>query len=119
MPTYDYRCTACAHRFEARQSFHDDPVAQCPTCGEKSERLITTVAVHFKGSGFYKTDYKSGNGRASSNGNGKSDSGDTKTEAKTEAKAEAKSESKSSSSTTAVESSKGSKSKEAAAKLDK
>jgi putative FmdB family regulatory protein len=68
LPIYDYRCTACGHRFEARQGFDDDPVAQCPTCGERSERLITAVAVHFKGSGFYKTDYKSGNGRVPSNG---------------------------------------------------
>jgi putative FmdB family regulatory protein len=68
VPIYDYRCTSCGHRFESRQGFDDDPVAQCPACGERSERLITAVAVHFKGSGFYKTDYKSGNGRVSSNG---------------------------------------------------
>jgi putative FmdB family regulatory protein len=81
---------SCGHRFEARQGFNDEPVAQCPTCGERSERLITAVAVHFKGSGFYKTDYKSGNGRAPSNGNGKA------SESKTDGTGEATSSSKAS-----------------------
>lgn len=70
MPIYDYKCFACGNAFETRQSFHDEPVANCPVCGKGAERQITAVAVHFKGSGFYKTDYKS-SGR-SANGNGKS-----------------------------------------------
>ena len=130
MPIYDYRCIACAHRFEARQSFNDDPVAQCPACGENSERLITAVAVHFKGSGFYKTDYKSGNGRSSSNGNGKSDSADGKSESKGEATpssssvtADSKGSSKGSSTDSGGSSgsggSGGSRGKEAATKSDK
>lgn len=60
MPTYEYRCDACGHRFERLQSFSDDPVRTCPECGEDAvERLISAGAgLVFKGSGFYETDYK-------------------------------------------------------------
>ena len=61
MPTYEYKCTACEHRFEAFQSITEDPVRICPICGkEKVERLISAGAgLLFKGSGFYITDYRS------------------------------------------------------------
>lgn len=60
MPTYEYRCDACGHRFERLQRFDDDPVSTCPDCGEDAvERLISAGAgLVFKGSGFYETDYK-------------------------------------------------------------
>lgn len=60
MPTYEYRCDACGHRFERLQSFSDDPVRTCPECGEDAvERLISAGAgLVFKGSGFYETDYR-------------------------------------------------------------
>lgn len=60
MPTYEYRCGACEHRFERLQKFSDDPVRTCPECGEdEAERLISPGAgLVFKGSGFYETDYK-------------------------------------------------------------
>ena len=63
MPTYDYRCNACEHEFEAFQSMKDKPLRKCPECGKlKLERLIGTGAgVIFKGSGFYETDYRSSN----------------------------------------------------------
>ncbi len=61
MPTYDYRCTACEHEFEAFQSMSAKPLRKCPACGkQKLERLIGTGAgLIFKGSGFYETDYRS------------------------------------------------------------
>jgi putative FmdB family regulatory protein len=61
MPTYDYKCTACDHRFEQFQSMKDKPLKKCPSCGKSAlERLIGTgAAVLFKGSGFYQTDYRS------------------------------------------------------------
>ena len=61
MPTYDYKCTACEHRFEQFQSMRDKPLKKCPSCGKNAlERLIGTgAAVLFKGSGFYQTDYRS------------------------------------------------------------
>ncbi len=60
MPTYDYRCTVCEHRFEAFQAMSADPLTDCPVCGGQVERLIGGGAgLVFKGSGFYITDYKS------------------------------------------------------------
>lgn len=61
MPTYDYRCNACGHRFELFQSMKDNPKRKCPACAKNTlERLIGTgAAVLFKGSGFYQTDYRS------------------------------------------------------------
>jgi len=62
MPTYDYQCDDCGHRFEQFQKMSDAPVKTCPKCGGKVSRLIGTgAAVIFKGSGFYSTDY--GNSR--------------------------------------------------------
>jgi putative FmdB family regulatory protein len=58
MPTYEYRCTN-GHTFEVIQSMSDDPVKTCEVCGAPVERVFHPVAVHFKGSGFYTTDYKS------------------------------------------------------------
>lgn len=62
MPTYDYACRACGHRFEEFQSISAEPLAKCPSCRKnKLERLIGTGAgVIFKGSGFYQTDYRGG-----------------------------------------------------------
>ena len=71
MPRYDYRCTDCGHEFEVKQSFSDEPVAGCPLCGVESRRVIHSVPVVFKGSGFYVNDYGKGGG---SNGRSKPDS---------------------------------------------
>jgi putative FmdB family regulatory protein len=60
MPTYEYRCTACEHRFEQVQKMSDPPRKRCPKCGKKVERLIGAGAgLLFKGSGFHITDYRS------------------------------------------------------------
>ncbi len=56
MPIYEYRCTN-GHTFEVIQSMSDDPVETCEQCGAPVERVFHPVAVHFKGSGFYSTDY--------------------------------------------------------------
>jgi len=60
MPTYEYKCRACDHRFEAFQSITEDPLEKCPKCGNYSvERLISAGGgLIFKGSGFYITDYR-------------------------------------------------------------
>jgi len=58
MPTYEYECTKCGHRFELFQNIKDEPVKTCPKCGKKVERLIGGAGVIiFRGSGFYCTDY--------------------------------------------------------------
>jgi putative FmdB family regulatory protein len=56
MPIYEYRCTN-GHTFEVIQSMSEDPVESCEQCGAPVERVFHPVAVHFKGSGFYSTDY--------------------------------------------------------------
>jgi putative FmdB family regulatory protein len=58
LPIYEYKC-ANGHVFETVQSMSDDPVTECEVCGAPVERVYHPVAVHFKGSGFYSTDYGS------------------------------------------------------------
>lgn len=59
MPTYEYLCKDCEHKFEEFQSIIDDPISVCPECKGKPERLISGGAgLLFKGSGFYITDYR-------------------------------------------------------------
>jgi putative FmdB family regulatory protein len=76
MPIYEYRCDR-GHTFEARQSITDDPLTSCTTCDAPVQRVFHPVAVHFKGSGFYTTDY--GRKKAAS---ASSDDGATKDEKK-------------------------------------
>ncbi len=58
MPIYEYACTACGERLEAKQSFDDPPLQDCPKCGGKLRKLYSPVGIVFKGSGFYSTDAK-------------------------------------------------------------
>ncbi len=58
MPIYEYACTACGERTEARQSFDDPPLQKCPLCGGSLRKLYSPVGIVFKGSGFYSTDAK-------------------------------------------------------------
>jgi putative FmdB family regulatory protein len=106
LPIYEYRCKN-GHTFEVTQSMSDDPVAVCQVCGAPVERVFHPVAVHFKGSGFYTTDYgrKRGGGAAASDSasDSGSDSG-SKDDSKTEA-AGSKSEGTGSSSETGSSSS--------------
>ena len=67
MPIYEYICAACKDKFERIQSFSDQPLATCEKCGGKLQKLMSECAVHFKGSGWYVTDYaKSGAARKES-----------------------------------------------------
>jgi putative FmdB family regulatory protein len=55
---YEYECTACGHRFERIQKFSDAPIEECPNCGErKVQKLLSSPAIQFKGTGWYITDY--------------------------------------------------------------
>jgi len=57
VPIYEYQCEGCADRFEVKQSMKDDPLTTCPRCGKRVQRLISSPAIMFKGSGWYVTDY--------------------------------------------------------------
>ena len=60
MPTYQYACTECGHAFEQVQSFSDDALTVCPVCSGRLRKVFNAVGVVFKGSGFYRTDSRSG-----------------------------------------------------------
>ena len=94
MPRYDYRCSGCGHEFEIKQSFSDEPIAYCTQCGVESRRVIHSVPVVFKGSGFYVNDYGKGGG---SNGRSKpesDESSDSDSDSKSDSKSEESKESK-------------------------
>ncbi|MBP2474893.1 putative FmdB family regulatory protein [Crossiella equi] len=75
MPTYQYACTECGHRFEAVQSFSDAALSECPQCSGKLRKLFGAVGIVFKGSGFYRTDSRGSGGSSTvSAGSAKSDS---------------------------------------------
>ena len=82
MPTYEYACKGCGQHLEVVQSFTDDPLTECPSCGGSLRKVFGSIGITFKGSGFYKTDSRSSS---------KSSSGsksDTKTETKTDTKSD-------------------------------
>ena len=56
MPTYSYRCTECETAFDIQQSFTDDSLTVCPTCGGVLRKVFSAVGVSFSGSGFYRND---------------------------------------------------------------
>jgi putative FmdB family regulatory protein len=74
VPTYQYACTACGHRFDAVQSFSDASLTDCPECAGRLRKVFSSVGIVFKGSGFYRTDSRSSNGEKSGD-TGKSDGG--------------------------------------------
>ena len=87
MPLYEYQCTACGERSEILQRFSDSPNTHCPKCGGTVKKLISSPAIQFKGSGFYKTDYATTSTAKSSEKSEKSESkSETKSDAKTEKK---------------------------------
>ena len=88
MPLYEYQCQQCSERVEIIQKMSDPPYSHCPKCSGEMKKLISSPAIQFKGSGFYKTDYASSSSSSSK--------GETKSESKAESKpAETKTESKS------------------------
>jgi putative FmdB family regulatory protein len=60
VPTYQYACTECGHAFDQFQSFSDASLTECPECGGKLRKVFSAAGVVFKGSGFYRTDSRSG-----------------------------------------------------------
>jgi len=92
MPIYEYKCEN-GHVFDVIQRMSDEPLTACQECGAPAERVLHPVAVHFKGSGFYNTDYGKKKSAAASDGSSDSKEKDSKTEPKADkAKAPAASE---------------------------
>ncbi len=70
MPTYEYKCNNCGHRFELFQTMNAEPVKVCPKCNGEVKRLIGPgLGPIFKGTGFYETDYKNKSGNSSGKSN--------------------------------------------------
>ena len=81
MPLYSYKCILNEHFFEVRQSFADDPIKECPECGAETRKVISSVGVVFKGSGFYVTDSRKNgrrNGSSATVDSGKSGANESK-----------------------------------------
>jgi putative FmdB family regulatory protein len=128
MPLYEYRCDACQHVFEVIQKFSDAPIAVCPVCGlGPVEKLPSSPAIQFKGTGWYITDYarkgqtgqsgaagsnatsgkdESGSGGESTGAKASGEAGAGSTESKSDSKADNKTESKTESKTAASSSKK-------------
>ena len=84
MPTYQYACTECGERLEKVQKFSDDPLTVCPACSGRLRKVFSPVGIVFKGSGFYRTDSRNGNGviagakdKSESNGSGSGSGSDS------------------------------------------
>ena len=94
MPIYGYVCKSCEHRFDVLQKMSDDPLVHCPDCGEASlQKELSAPKFRLKGSGWYETDFKTGNKR-NLHGDSKDDSKsttkpDTKPDTKSDSKASA------------------------------
>ena len=86
MPIYEYACTSCGERTEAKQGFDDPPLEECRRCGGRLRKLYSPVGIVFKGSGFYSTDQKSTKAGGKTDGKPADDAkkSDTKSDAKTE-----------------------------------
>ena len=80
MPTYQYACTECGHAFEQFQSFSDDALTHCPVCDGRLRKVFNAVGAVFKGSGFYRTDSRSGSSAGTSGGASTATSGSSSTE---------------------------------------
>ncbi len=91
MPIYEYKC-ANGHVFDVIQRMADEPLSACQECGAPAERVLHPVAVHFKGSGFYNTDY----GKKKGAGNGGSSEGTSESKDSKPSSSDSKSDSKSS-----------------------
>ncbi len=91
MPTYDYECDGCGHRFELFQRITEAPKRKCPECQKNQLRRLfgTGAAVVFKGSGFYQTDYRSESYKKAAEAEHKATDSGAKSEAKGDAKSDA------------------------------
>lgn len=92
MPLYVYKCNNCDHQFEVRQRFSEEPLTICNQCEGQIRRVINSVGVVFKGSGFYVTDSRNGKSGSLSNGSAHSGTDDKSEKGEKSPKSEKKSE---------------------------
>jgi putative FmdB family regulatory protein len=85
MPIYEYACTACGERTEAKQGFDDPPLEKCPICGGRLRKLYSPVGIVFKGSGFYANDAKKAVSKPSGSDSSKESGGKSESAGKKEA----------------------------------
>jgi putative FmdB family regulatory protein len=103
VPIYEYKCEN-GHVFDVMQKMADEPLTECVECGAPAQRVLSAPAVHFKGSGFYNTDYGkrkgggSNGGSSESNSSGSSDSGGSNDSSGSSSNSDSKAASSSSSS---------------------
>jgi putative FmdB family regulatory protein len=100
VPTYQYACTECGEQLEKVQKFSDDPLTVCPNCNGRLRKVFSPVGIVFKGSGFYRTDSRSGPVAGGKDGAGKDGAGqdggkDSKEKADSGSKAESSAKSES------------------------
>lgn len=88
MPTYQYACTTCDHRFEEVQSFSDASLTDCPACSGTLRKVFSAVGIVFKGSGFYRTDSRAGVGSTVAKAESSGSDGSSGSEKSTEKSAE-------------------------------
>ena len=87
MPLYEYECESCGHRFELIQRFADPPAERCVACGKQPvHKLLSAPAIHFKGTGWYVTDYAN----KKSDGSPKTDAGAPKADSASKADGDSK-----------------------------
>ena len=70
MPTYSYKCTVCGHAFDTVQSIADAALTECPNCGGTLRKVFGLTGVTFNGTGFYRTDSRSGSSGSACASNG-------------------------------------------------
>jgi putative FmdB family regulatory protein len=99
MPTYEYACRDCGEHLEVVQSFKDEPLTECPSCGGSLRKVFGSIGITFKGSGFYKTDSRS------SSGSGTAKAGSSSSDSTSSSKSDASSSSSSDSGSTSSSSS--------------
>ena len=97
MPIYGYACKSCEHTFDALQKISDDPLVDCPDCGDASlQKQLSAPKFRLKGKGWYETDFKTGDKRnlhGEKSGKAKTADSSTKTEKKAEKKSGSKADS--------------------------
>jgi len=118
MPTYEYACKSCDEHVEVVQSFMDDPLTECPSCGGPLRKVFGSIGISFKGSGFYKTDSRKSDSasRHSSLSDKEAKAGDKAEKAGEKAEKAGEKADKATASTTAKPSSPASKSSESSKK---